>query len=186
MDLHFTGATPTAEEIAAIDSVGLDAANGSKRTYLLPVLHAIQDRIGWISPGALNYASRTLEVPPAEAFGVADFYALLSTHPQPPAVVHLCDDIACKIKGSDLLCAEMEKRTGPGDRARMERLPGTAAPALDCVNAHLPPLCSPPESGTPSRPWRRRTQGRLRLRCRMRGLHSLSCMLRFRRWASPV
>ena len=112
MDLHFTGATPTAEEIAAVDGVAIVAC-GSKRTYLLPVLHAIQDRVGWISPGALNYASRKLEVPPAEAFGVADFYALLSTRPQPPAVVHVCDDIACKVKGADRLCAEVERMHGP-------------------------------------------------------------------------
>ena len=85
MDLHFTGATPTAEEIAAVEGVAIAAA-GSKRTYLLPVFHAIQDRVGWISPGALNYACRKLGVPPAEAFGVADFYALLSTRPQPGAV----------------------------------------------------------------------------------------------------
>jgi NADH-quinone oxidoreductase subunit F len=112
MDLHFTGATPTAEEIEAVDGVAVVAA-GSKRTYLLPVLHAIQDRVGWISPGALNYASRTLGVPPAEAFGVADFYALISTRPQPPAVAHVCDDIACKVKGADRLCAEMERTHGP-------------------------------------------------------------------------
>ena len=112
MDLHFTGARPTAEEVAAVDGVAV-AAEDSKRTYLLPVLHAIQDRVGWISPGALNYASRALEVPPAEAFGVADFYALLSTHPQPPAVAHICDDIACRIKGADQLCSELEKAHGP-------------------------------------------------------------------------
>ena len=112
MDLHFTGATPTAEEIAAVDGVAVAAAS-SKRTYLLPVLRAIQDRVGWVSPGALNYASRKLDVPPAEAFGVADFYALLSTRPQPAAVAHVCDDIACKVKGADRLCAEMETMHGP-------------------------------------------------------------------------
>jgi len=112
MDLHFTGATPTAEEIAAVDGVAVAAAS-SKRTYLLPVLRAIQDRVGWVSPGALNYASRKLDVPPAEAFGVADFYALLSTRPQPAAVAHVCDDIACKVKGADRLCAEMETIQGP-------------------------------------------------------------------------
>ncbi len=113
MDLHFTEAAPTVEEIAAVDGVTAVAANGSKRTYLLPVLHAIQDRVGWVSPGALNYASRSLEVPPAEAFGVADFYALLSTRPQPPAVAHVCDDLACKIKGAEKLCSELEKAHGP-------------------------------------------------------------------------
>ena len=35
MDLHFTEATPTAEEIAAVDGVAI-VASGSKRTYLLP------------------------------------------------------------------------------------------------------------------------------------------------------
>ena len=112
MDLHFTGATPTAEEIAAVDGVAVAAA-ASKRAYLLPVLRAIQGRVGWVSPGALNYASQKLDVPPAEAFGVADFYALLSTRPQPAAVAHVCDDIACKIKGADRLCAEMETMHGP-------------------------------------------------------------------------
>lgn len=111
MDLHFTGAAPTTDERAAIDAVAI-AANGSKRTYLLPVLHAIQDRVGWISPGALNYASRVLDVPPAEAFGVADFYALFSTRVQAPVVAHICDDIACKIKGADRLCEEWQNAHG--------------------------------------------------------------------------
>jgi NADH-quinone oxidoreductase subunit F len=112
MDLHFTGATPAAEEKAAVDGVPL-AAIGVRRRYLLPFLHAIQDRVGWISPGALNYVSRVLDVPPAEAFGVADFYGLLSTQQQPPAVAHVCDDIACKAKGADRLRAELQKAQGP-------------------------------------------------------------------------
>src|SRR5450755_4176671 len=114
MDLHFTGDEPSAEEQAAVDGVALcPDGPGGKRTYLLPVLHAIQNRVGWISPGALNYASRVLEVAPAEVFGVADFYGLLSTKQQPPAVAHVCDDIACKIRGADLLCAALERLHGP-------------------------------------------------------------------------
>ena len=114
MDLHFTADEPTQEERAAVDEVAISPEHpGGKRTYLLPVLRAIQNRIGWISPGALNYASRVLDVPPAEAFGVADFYGLLSTKPQPPAVAHVCDDIACKLKGADRLCAALEKSHGP-------------------------------------------------------------------------
>jgi NADH-quinone oxidoreductase subunit F len=114
MDLHFTDAEATTEERAAVDSVSIPAnANGTRRSYLLPILHAIQNRIGWISPGALNYASRALDVPPAEAFGVADFYGLFSTHLQPPAVTHVCDDIACKAKGAEKLCTELEKSHGP-------------------------------------------------------------------------
>lgn len=119
MDLHFTSAAPTAEERAAIDAA-VERISGPdpRRSHLLPVLHAIQNRAGWISPGALNYACGLLEVPPAEAFGVADFYALFSTREQPPAVAHICDDVACRARGSEKLCAEMEKAHGPAGTSR--------------------------------------------------------------------
>ncbi len=133
MDLHFTSDEPTLEERAAVDKLlgpptsshrgGSRDTNASRsddatesrthRHLLLPALHAVQGAIGWISPGALNYVCRRLTVPPAEAYGVATFYALFSTTPQPPTVVHVCDDIACKARGADDLCAELEQQFGP-------------------------------------------------------------------------
>src|SRR6266850_2535103 len=80
----------------------------SQRDLLLPVLHAVQGRFGWLPPGALNYISRRLTVPPAEVFGVATFYHLFSLTPSPPGVIHVCDDIACRIKGAERLCSELE------------------------------------------------------------------------------
>jgi NADH-quinone oxidoreductase subunit F len=76
------------------------------------VLHAVQERAGWISPGALDYVSERLTVPPAEAFGVASFYAMFRTTPSPGAVVHICDDVACQVAGAEELCAEMTRRFG--------------------------------------------------------------------------
>jgi NADH-quinone oxidoreductase subunit F len=116
MDLHFTADLPTPEERAAVDGclAGLPPAAlySDRRQYLLPVLHAIQGRVGWISPGAMNHACRQLEVPPAEAFGVADFYALFQTRPHPPVTVHVCDDIGCRFLGGEALCGEMEGTVG--------------------------------------------------------------------------
>jgi len=126
MDLHFTADEPTAEEAAAVDgclarlcpappAAPAMAADG-RRQYLLPVLHALQGRVGWISPGGLNHACRRLEVAPAEAFGVADFYALFQTRPHPPVAIHVCDDIGCSFlhgNNAELLCAELERRLGP-------------------------------------------------------------------------
>ena len=65
------------------------------RHMLLPALHAVQARVGWISKGALNYVCERLGVPPAEAYGVAGFYALLALEERPPRVAHVCDDVAC-------------------------------------------------------------------------------------------
>lgn len=133
MDLHLTNAQATAEERAAVDSeLGAppsswqggqrqasdtrSAFNGDshgRRHRLLPVLHAIQNRIGWISAGALNYVSLRLDVAPAEVYGVASFYGMFSLEARPPVVAHVCDDIACLTQGADKLCADLENRLGP-------------------------------------------------------------------------
>ena len=88
-------------------------ADGARRDLLLPALHAVQARRGWISRGALNYISQRLTVPPAELWGVVTFYHLLSTEPRPPVVAHVCDDIACRIRGGEALCESLEQAMGP-------------------------------------------------------------------------
>ncbi len=107
-------AAPTAAERAAVDELlgppatpddhvalgGFHRAE-AQRHLLLPALQAVQGAIGWISPGALNYVCERLIVPPADAYGVATFYALLATEERPPIVVHVCDDIACFAAGAD-------------------------------------------------------------------------------------
>jgi NADH-quinone oxidoreductase subunit F len=119
LDLHLTAAQPADEEKAAVDFVvgqvgqAVSPARSPRRDMLLPVLHAIQARIGWISPGALNYASARLDTAPAEVHGVASFYDMFALSPRPPVVAHVCDDIACIVRGADTLCAELEKKLGP-------------------------------------------------------------------------
>jgi NADH-quinone oxidoreductase subunit F len=138
VDLHLTAATASGEEKAAVDALLGEPRNGweggprridrdgraafhgqekaPRRHQLLPVLHAIQERIGWISPGALNYVSVRLEVPPAEAYGVASFYEMFSLEPRPPVTARVCDDIACMARGADGLCAELERTLGPAGK----------------------------------------------------------------------
>ena len=108
MDLHFTDDQPTPEEREAIDAfLSSHTPQGDLRQYLLPILHAIQGRVGWISLGALNHACRALDVPPADAFGVADFYAMFQTRPHPPVAIHVCDDIGCQFRGAEDLCDQV-------------------------------------------------------------------------------
>ena len=134
MDLHITGAEATDAEREAVDRLlgapatgwqgaardigrdGRTAVGGrlvsGDRDQLLPAFHAVQDAIGWISHGALNYICTRLSVPPAEAWGVVTFYHLLATEPRPAAVAHVCDDIACRLNGADQLCRDLESRLG--------------------------------------------------------------------------
>ncbi len=134
MDLHIVGAEANAAEREAVDQLlgppstgwhgasrdierdGRSAAGGRRvsggRDQLLPALHAVQDAMGWVSHGALNYICARLSVPPAEAWGVVTFYHLLATAPRPAAVAHVCDDIACRLHGAESLCADLEARLG--------------------------------------------------------------------------
>ncbi len=105
------GGTAMADEDAHV-GVGGHAAR-EQRHLLLPALHAVQARAGWISHGALNYICRRLTIPPAEAHGVASFYALFSLEPQAPVVGHVCTDVACLAGGAPALCAELRERLGP-------------------------------------------------------------------------
>ena len=120
MDLKFLEAEPTAEEREAIDAAlgaGPQDQRGhaarSQRHLLLPALHAAQSRVGWISEGAFNHICKRLTVPPADAYGVATFYALFSMSPRPRRVLHVCEDIACRTRGANELMSELDRTVGP-------------------------------------------------------------------------
>ncbi|MGQ5640334.1 MULTISPECIES: NADH-ubiquinone oxidoreductase-F iron-sulfur binding region domain-containing protein [unclassified Streptomyces] len=161
MDLHFGDGKPTDEERAAVDALlgppessweGADRSDGDlrwarggraardRRDLLLPGLHALNDRVGWISEGGLGYLCRRLTVPPAEAYGVATFYAMFSVRPRPATVLHVCTDLACTAAGAAELCAGLEERAGSG--VRVERGPCLGlcerAPAALAVRAGDP------------------------------------------------
>ena len=84
----------------------------SRRHLLLPALLALQARVGWVSAGGLGYVCRRLGVPPAEAYGVASFYALLTLTERPTTFMHVCDDIACQMAGAEKLCADLPAAIG--------------------------------------------------------------------------
>ncbi|MDP6322576.1 MAG: NAD(P)H-dependent oxidoreductase subunit E [Acidimicrobiales bacterium] len=126
-DIKFGTSLPTDSEKKAVDEtiksfgpVTLEITErlvyaGHQRTQerrhlLLPALHSLQNTSGWISPGGLDYVCRVLEIPPAEAYSVATFYHLFSS--QPPSgnqILHVCDDIACGLKGAEGLIDDLKK-----------------------------------------------------------------------------
>ncbi|MDQ2883238.1 MAG: NAD(P)H-dependent oxidoreductase subunit E [Actinomycetota bacterium] len=138
MDLRLSSATPTPQEREAVDSAldslldallgggrGLGAAGDrsahfsdaghaarGRRHLLLPVLHAVSDAVGRLSAGALNHVALRLSVPPADVYGVATFYAMFSTEPRAPRVVHVCDDIACGPYGGEEIAASLAETLG--------------------------------------------------------------------------
>ena len=173
MDLHVIGPLASPAERAAVDAVlgppesgwvggrrdgaGVDGhvsggghALRGRRSQLLPALHAVQDRVGWISQPALNYISKRLAVPPADAYGVATFYALYSTKPRPPIMAHVCDDIACRLAGAERICEDLARAVGPeGAAARDGQVGWLRSPCLGLCD--LAPAALITNAGDPPR-----------------------------------
>ena len=113
MDLRFPDLDPSPEELEALQSVlgpatpteGWTREQGGPhraaavRHLLLPALHALVDRVGFVSEGGLTEICRRLDVPPAEAYGVATFYSMLPVDPVPLTTVYVCEDLACRRGG---------------------------------------------------------------------------------------
>ncbi|MGW5735672.1 MULTISPECIES: NADH-ubiquinone oxidoreductase-F iron-sulfur binding region domain-containing protein [Streptomyces] len=174
MDLHFGDSKPTDEERAAVDALlgppgsawegaadrsdaDLRWARGGRaarerRDQLLPGLHALNDRVGWVSEGGLDYLCRRLMVPPAEGYGVATFYSMFAVRPRPATVVRVCTDLACG--GGEELCGEVSARLDPTSGVAVERSPCLGlcerAPAALVVRAGVPAARFSPTDGSSS------------------------------------
>jgi len=109
MDLHIADIPASADENDALDRVTGDAgdnegwqresggahAAATRRPLLLHALHALVDRVGYVSEGGLAEICRRLDVPPADAYGVATFYSMIPVTQVPPTTTYVCEDLAC-------------------------------------------------------------------------------------------
>jgi NADH-quinone oxidoreductase subunit F len=147
VDLKLSGGMASAAERAAIDAHV--AAHGTARDQLLPLLHALNDRVGWISPGAVDHLAVAIDVAPAEIFGVASFYDLFSLEHRSGPVVHRCVDIACQVNGASV--GDGEKASpclGLCERAPAALVVTPGQPAS--IEVRAGPAVALPQQGDPS------------------------------------
>lgn len=81
---------------------------------LLPILHAIQNRVGYIPDGAVAIIAEALQQTRAEVHGVISFYHHFRTHPVGSKVIHVCRAEACQSMGGRTLEAHIKARLGVG------------------------------------------------------------------------
>lgn len=70
---------------------------------LLPILHAVQDELGFIPPGSIPILSQRLNLSRAEVHGVISFYHDFRTEPGGIHTVQICRAEACQAMGSRML-----------------------------------------------------------------------------------
>jgi len=102
------GSSPSAhDEVAAEEAIALHAARPGG---LLPLLHAIQDRLGYVPPWVLPRVAEALNISRAEVHGMVTFYHDFRTSPAGRHVVKLCRAEACQSMGADALARHAENR----------------------------------------------------------------------------
>jgi NADH-quinone oxidoreductase subunit E len=84
----------------------------TKRAALLPVLHAVQHRYGWIAPQAMEEVAAFLEIAPAEVMDVATFYEEYWLKPKGKYLIAVCRSLACELCGATHLTAQLKAKLG--------------------------------------------------------------------------
>lgn len=91
----------------AIVAVALES-NHKRPGALLPILHDIQDSLGYVPEGAVSTIARELNLSRAEVHGVVTFYHHFRSAPPGKHVIQICRAEACQAMGAEKLLAHIE------------------------------------------------------------------------------
>lgn len=95
------------------DILELHAQHGQLgQDLLLPVLHAIQDQLGFIPPDDVEPLARAFNLSRAEVHGVITFYHFFKTTPPARCTVQVCRAEACQSMGGDALLSHVQQTLG--------------------------------------------------------------------------
>ena len=81
---------------------------------LLPILHGIQDALGYVPPEAVPVIAQSLNLSRAEVHGVVSFYHHFRETPPGRHTIRICRAEACQSVGAEALIAHAERHLGIG------------------------------------------------------------------------
>jgi formate dehydrogenase subunit gamma len=120
----------------------IDAAIAEHRELpgaLLPVLHAIQDALGFVPPDAVPRIAQALNLSQAEVHGVISFYHDFRSSPPGRHVLKLCRAEACQAMGAEALATHLTRRLGVAWRETSRDGALTIEPVYGLGNCALSP-----------------------------------------------
>ena len=79
---------------------------------LLPILHAVQDALGFVPEESVPTIAKTLNLSRAEVHGVISFYHYFRNSKPGKKTIHLCRAESCQAMGSKKLESHIKNRLG--------------------------------------------------------------------------
>ena len=86
----------------------------NRRAATLPVLHAVQNKVGYLPYQAIEEIAAFLESTPAEVLDTASFYDQYMTEPQGKYTLWVCHSLSCELMGQPDLLGRIQKKLGVG------------------------------------------------------------------------
>lgn len=120
MTLPLPGSAPGARHSPAPDPAVLAAVRkviaerGHLPGALMPILHGVQEALGYIPRDAVSEIAVAVNQSRAEVHGVITYYHFFRAEPAGKAIVQVCRAESCKSMGGDALLAHAEKHLGCG------------------------------------------------------------------------
>lgn len=81
-------------------------------SYLIAVLHKVQEMYGYLSIPHMNEVAQRLQVPTSTVSGVATFYHFFRLKPQGQYHISICLGTACFVKGADKVLEAFKTELG--------------------------------------------------------------------------
>ena len=113
--IHMVPRKPAAPAPISYDRSAVEAIIGERKTMpgaMLPILHGVQEKIGYIPSDAVQLIADGLNVSRAEVHGVITYYHFFRQSPPGRTVVQVCRAEACQSMGCDDLAAHAKTTLG--------------------------------------------------------------------------
>jgi len=99
----------------SLDQIEREAAKyppTRRASVIMAALRIAQAEKGYLSNALIDYVAGVVGVPPMRAFEVVTFYSMYERQPCGETQIKVCTNISCKLRGSDEVVAQLEKRLG--------------------------------------------------------------------------
>lgn len=82
-----------------------------KRAALLPILHFVQEKKGWIESSDMEEVAAALELTPAYVHSIVSFYTMYNQRPVGRHFIQVCTNISCHLNKADEVLERFLKET---------------------------------------------------------------------------
>lgn len=95
-----------------IDFISSCKSKEHPESYLIAILHKVQDIYGYLSEENMDQVAHLLEVPAADVFGIATFYHYFRLKPKGRYTISVCLGTACFVKGANAVLDALKNELG--------------------------------------------------------------------------